>query len=135
MCFVKRFGLEIHVQITLQPISQALLQHTDAGLARLAILGLWTLTLYEYALTLLRLDERAKAYFGITIVNVPGGKVEWWVEAVGPNVHEFAPGDHVVACLSGFCGSCAQCLGGHPNLCVGGAVTRPGSERRAGSEA
>jgi S-(hydroxymethyl)glutathione dehydrogenase/alcohol dehydrogenase len=31
----------------------------------------------------------------------------------------------VVACLSGFCGACAQCLGGHPNLCTGGAVTRP----------
>jgi O-antigen/teichoic acid export membrane protein len=52
------------------PISQALLGHEDAGLARLAILGLWTLTMYEYALTLLRLDERAKAYFGITLVNV-----------------------------------------------------------------
>jgi len=52
------------------PISQLLLGHEDAGLARLAILGLWTLTLYEYALTLLRLDERARAYFGITIVNV-----------------------------------------------------------------
>src|SRR4051812_20894850 len=52
------------------PISQALLEHTDAGLARLAILGLWTLTLYEYALTLLRLDERARAYFGITVANV-----------------------------------------------------------------
>ena len=52
------------------PISQALLKHEDAGLVRLAILGLWTLTLYEYALTLLRLDERAKAYFGITVVNV-----------------------------------------------------------------
>ena len=52
------------------PISQALLGHEDAGLARLAILGLWTLTLYEYALTLLRLDERARAYFGITVANV-----------------------------------------------------------------
>ena len=52
------------------PISQALLRHTDAGLARLAILGLWTLTLYEFALTLLRLDERARAYFGITVANV-----------------------------------------------------------------
>jgi len=52
------------------PISQALLGREDAGLARLAILGLWTLTLYEYALTLLRLDERARAYFGITIANV-----------------------------------------------------------------
>src|SRR4029077_11031070 len=29
-----------------------------------------------------------------------------------------------VACLSGFCGSCAQCLSGHPNVCVGGAVAR-----------
>jgi O-antigen/teichoic acid export membrane protein len=52
------------------PISLALLDREDAGLARLAILGLWTLTLYEYALTLLRLDERARAYFGITVANV-----------------------------------------------------------------
>jgi S-(hydroxymethyl)glutathione dehydrogenase/alcohol dehydrogenase len=49
------------------------------------------------------------------------------VEAVGAEVTTVRPGDHVVACLSGFCGSCAQCLGGHPNLCVGGAVTRPES--------
>ena len=49
------------------------------------------------------------------------------VEAVGADVTTLAPGDHVVACLSGFCGSCAQCLGGHPNLCTGGLVTRPES--------
>jgi len=47
------------------------------------------------------------------------------VEAVGADVTTLRPGDHVVACLSGFCGSCAQCLAGHPNLCVGGLVTRP----------
>jgi S-(hydroxymethyl)glutathione dehydrogenase / alcohol dehydrogenase len=47
------------------------------------------------------------------------------VEAVGPEVTTVRPGDHVVACLSGFCGSCAQCLSGHPNLCVGGVVSRP----------
>jgi S-(hydroxymethyl)glutathione dehydrogenase/alcohol dehydrogenase len=47
------------------------------------------------------------------------------VEAVGPGVRAVRPGDHVVACLSGFCGSCAQCLAGHPNLCVGGLVDRP----------
>ena len=52
------------------PISEALLEEPDPGLARLAILGLWVLTLWEYALTLLRLDERARAYFTITIVNV-----------------------------------------------------------------
>ena len=46
------------------------------------------------------------------------------VEAVGADVTTLRPGDHVVACLSGFCGSCAQCLAGHPNLCVGGVVTR-----------
>ena len=46
------------------------------------------------------------------------------IEAVGAAVTTLRPGDHVVACLSGFCGSCAQCLAGHPNLCVGGVVTR-----------
>jgi S-(hydroxymethyl)glutathione dehydrogenase/alcohol dehydrogenase len=49
------------------------------------------------------------------------------VEAVGADVTTVRPGDHVVACLSGFCGTCAQCLGGHPNLCVAGFVTRPES--------
>jgi O-antigen/teichoic acid export membrane protein len=52
------------------PISELLLGSEDAGLARLAILGLWTLTLWEYALTLLRVDERARAYFSITVINV-----------------------------------------------------------------
>src|SRR5438445_12542285 len=46
------------------------------------------------------------------------------VEAVGADVTTVRPGDHVVACLSGFCGSCQQWLGGHPNLCVAGFVTR-----------
>jgi S-(hydroxymethyl)glutathione dehydrogenase/alcohol dehydrogenase len=49
------------------------------------------------------------------------------VEAVGSDVTTLRPGDHVVACLSGFCGACAQCLDGHPNLCTGGLVTRPDS--------
>src|SRR5580658_7696488 len=49
------------------------------------------------------------------------------VEAVGPDVTTLRPGDHVVACLSGFCGSCPQCLSGHPNLCTGGIVSRPDS--------
>jgi S-(hydroxymethyl)glutathione dehydrogenase / alcohol dehydrogenase len=47
------------------------------------------------------------------------------VEAVGPEVTTLRRGDHVVACLSGFCGTCAQCLSGHPNLCTTGAVLRP----------
>jgi S-(hydroxymethyl)glutathione dehydrogenase/alcohol dehydrogenase len=46
------------------------------------------------------------------------------VEAVGEDVTYVKPGDHVVACLSGFCGACQQCLAGHPNLCTGGIVIR-----------
>src|SRR6195952_128684 len=47
------------------------------------------------------------------------------VEAVGGDVTSMRVGDHVVACLSGFCGSCPQCLSGHPNVCTGGIVARP----------
>lgn len=43
---------------------------SEAGLVRIAIGGLWLLTLYEYLLTLLRIDERAKAYFLFTFVHV-----------------------------------------------------------------
>ena len=47
------------------------------------------------------------------------------VEAIGVGVTHVQPGDHVVTCLSGFCGQCEQCLGGHPNLCTGGTTRRP----------
>lgn len=47
------------------------------------------------------------------------------VEAVGANVAHVSPGDHVVSCLSGFCGRCEQCLGGHPNVCVANPTARP----------
>jgi len=46
------------------------------------------------------------------------------VEAVGADVTALRVGDHVVACLSGFCGTCPQCLSGHPNVCTGGIVAR-----------
>ena len=49
------------------------------------------------------------------------------VEAVGEDVTYVKPGDHVVACLSGFCGMCEQCLAGHPNLCTGGITVRSAS--------
>ncbi len=50
------------------------------------------------------------------------------VEAVGNDVTTVRAGDHVVACLSGFCGNCPQCLAGHPNLCTGGIVGRKEGE-------
>jgi S-(hydroxymethyl)glutathione dehydrogenase/alcohol dehydrogenase len=46
------------------------------------------------------------------------------VEAVGELVSQFKPGDHVIACLSVFCGNCEQCLTGHPNLCRSPEVRR-----------
>jgi len=39
------------------------------------------------------------------------------VEAVGPNVTEVKPGDHVIACLSVYCGHCDYCLTGRTHLC------------------
>ena len=54
-----------------EPISQLLLDgRSEPGLVRLTILGLWQLTLWEYALTLLRLDERARDYFTLTVAAV-----------------------------------------------------------------
>ncbi len=43
------------------------------------------------------------------------------VEAVGPHVGDFKAGDHVIACLSVFCGTCEYCLTGKTHLCQ----TRP----------
>lgn len=50
------------------------------------------------------------------------------VEAVGDSVTDFAPGDHVISCLSVFCGHCDQCLTGHPNRCANPETRRAPSE-------
>jgi O-antigen/teichoic acid export membrane protein len=62
-----------------EPLAEALLDpekpaelHTYTELVRIAIGGLWVATLFEYLLTLFRLDERARAYFVTTIANVLG---------------------------------------------------------------
>jgi S-(hydroxymethyl)glutathione dehydrogenase / alcohol dehydrogenase len=53
------------------------------------------------------------------------------VEAVGDQVTDLAPGDHVVSCVSGFCGACRYCLSGRPFLCDKVGLTRaPGSPPR-----
>jgi len=39
------------------------------------------------------------------------------VEAVGADVSYVRPGDHVITCLSAFCGHCEFCLTGHMSLC------------------
>ncbi|MDX6626347.1 MAG: hypothetical protein QOE56_1336 [Solirubrobacterales bacterium] len=52
------------------PISEALLDRPATELARISIGGLWVLTMFEFMLTLFRLEERARAYFVTTILNV-----------------------------------------------------------------
>lgn len=59
------------------------------------------------------------------------------VEAVGADVSYVRPGDHVVTCLSAFCGHCEYCLTGHPSLCGAPELgRRPGEPPRlaAGGE-
>jgi S-(hydroxymethyl)glutathione dehydrogenase/alcohol dehydrogenase len=40
------------------------------------------------------------------------------VEEVGAGVSDFAPGDHVIGCLTQWCGVCKFCTGGRPYLCL-----------------
>ena len=47
------------------------------------------------------------------------------VEAVGTGVTEFAPGDHVIGCLTSFCGVCRFCTAGRPYLCPAQFTGRP----------
>lgn len=53
-----------------EPISQLVLDRSDPGLVRIAILGLWVFTMFEFLLALFRLDERAKAFLAFTVANV-----------------------------------------------------------------
>ena len=45
-------------------------------------------------------------------------------EQVGSDVHYVKPGDHVITCLSVFCGHCEQCVTGHLSLCGEDEVNR-----------
>jgi S-(hydroxymethyl)glutathione dehydrogenase / alcohol dehydrogenase len=47
------------------------------------------------------------------------------VEAVGEDVTYVQAGDHVVTCLSVFCGECEYCLTGRMALCQSAVVQRP----------
>ena len=40
------------------------------------------------------------------------------VEAIGSEVRTVKVGDHVITCLSAFCGHCEHCLTGHMSLCI-----------------
>lgn len=58
------------------------------------------------------------------------------VEAIGSEVRTVKPGDHVVTCLSAFCGHCEPCLTGHLSLCAEPELQRDGdAPARLGSKA
>lgn len=59
----------------------------------------------------------AEKDFGVPLPAVLGHELAGIVLAVGPEVREFAPGDHVVGSLIQFCGHCAACIGGRTYQC------------------
>jgi S-(hydroxymethyl)glutathione dehydrogenase/alcohol dehydrogenase len=68
-----------------------------------------------------------EAKYACATPTVPGHEAAGIVEAVGSHVTHVKPGDHVIGCLSIFCGRCEYCLSGRPALC-----NRENLEREAG---
>lgn len=54
------------------------------------------------------------------------------VRAVGPDVHRFEPGDHVVSVFVPSCGHCGPCRAGRPALCEPGAAANGKGEMIGG---
>jgi S-(hydroxymethyl)glutathione dehydrogenase/alcohol dehydrogenase len=48
---------------------------------------------------------------------IPGHEASGIAESVGADVREISAGDHVVSCVSSFCGWCRACLDGKPFRC------------------
>jgi S-(hydroxymethyl)glutathione dehydrogenase/alcohol dehydrogenase len=51
------------------------------------------------------------------------------VEVVGAGVTDFSPGDHVIGCITSWCGVCRFCTGGRPYLCPKQMEGRPAGAR------
>jgi S-(hydroxymethyl)glutathione dehydrogenase/alcohol dehydrogenase len=64
-------------------------------------------------------------YYPFPTPAILGHEAAGIVEAVGPQINDFKPGDHVIACLSVFCGTCDYCLTGKTHLCQ----TRPARKK------
>jgi O-antigen/teichoic acid export membrane protein len=60
----------IPLAILAGPLSQLILDQRDVTVFRIAVLGLWTFTNLELAMSLLRVDERVRAYVITTLANV-----------------------------------------------------------------
>ncbi len=55
---------------------------------------------------------------------IPGHEAAGVVEAIGSEVRSVKVGDHVVTCLSAFCGHCEFCVTGNMYLCLGAETHR-----------
>ncbi|SOB87762.1 S-(hydroxymethyl)glutathione dehydrogenase / alcohol dehydrogenase [Sphingomonas guangdongensis] len=58
------------------------------------------------------------------VPTIPGHEAAGVVEAVGSEVTTLRAGDHVVTCLSVYCGSCEFCVTGRLYLCLGAGTRR-----------
>src|SRR6266536_5686123 len=69
-------------------------------------------------------------YYDIPAPAILGHEAAGIVEAVGPQVDDLQPGDHVIACLSLFCGRCTYCLTGRTFLCQSRPIRGKGAPPR-----
>lgn len=75
------------------------------------------------------LHFRQGKWTGFPLPVVLGHECAGIVEKVGSQVTYLKPGDHVVGCLTPFCGECAYCLSGRMYICNGGGLHRPEGAR------
>ncbi len=58
-----------------------------------------------------------KGVYPYLLPTILGHEAAGVVEQVGEGVSYVKPGDHVITCISAFCGHCEFCLGGRMSLC------------------
>jgi S-(hydroxymethyl)glutathione dehydrogenase / alcohol dehydrogenase len=66
----------------------------------------------------------AQGHVPYPLPTILGHEAAGVVLAVGSEVRSVRPGDHVVGCLSAFCGHCRDCIGGRLALCGTGETRR-----------
>ena len=71
----------------------------------------------------------AEGLYPYPLPAVIGHESSGLVEQVGSEVRSVKPGDHVITCLSAFCGRCEHCITGHLSRCVS-----PDTKREAEDE-
>lgn len=70
----------------------------------------------------------AESDFGVPLPAVFGHELAGIVKEIGPDVREFAVGDHVVGSLIQYCGHCEACLDGRTYQCMHPEETLRGAE-------